>query len=332
MQFGLFGSAQAHRGANDPGAGFRDYVDYNVEAEALGFHASFLVEHHFTGIGQVSAPLQLLASVAARTTRLRLGTAVIVLPWHNPVLLAEAAATLDLMSGGRLDLGIGKGYRHSEFHGFAASIDEAEERFDEGLDLLVRAWTSDTRFSHRGRFWRFDDIVVEPPPLQKPHPPLWMAAGSEASIARVAARGANLLLDQFASVAAVAARIALFRQAVEASGRRFDPAMVAVARNVQIAHDAAEKVAALDHARRQHERMIALSQDPARRTRSHILSYADAPGASEAAALYGSADEVAAGIAALAAAGATTVLVNTGGTAREQLRRFAREVMAEFAT
>src|SRR5262249_57314007 len=82
---------------------FRHYVDTNVEAEALGFHSTFLVEHHFTGIGQVSAPLDLLAWVAARTTTLRLGTAVIVLPWHDPVLLAERAATLDLMSGGRLE-------------------------------------------------------------------------------------------------------------------------------------------------------------------------------------------------------------------------------------
>jgi len=83
----------------DPARDFRHYVDMNVEAEALGFHSTFLVEHHFTGIGQVSASLDLLAWVAARTTTLRLGTAVIVLPWHDPVLLAERAATLDLTYG-----------------------------------------------------------------------------------------------------------------------------------------------------------------------------------------------------------------------------------------
>ncbi len=125
MRFGLFGNAQARRSAADPAQGFRDYVEYAVEAEALGYHGVFLVEHHFTGIGQVSAPLHLLAWVAARTTTLRLGTAVIVLPWHNPILLAEQAATLDLMSAGRLDLGIGKGYRHSEFAGFCLPIGEA---------------------------------------------------------------------------------------------------------------------------------------------------------------------------------------------------------------
>src|ERR1700747_1643569 len=131
MRFGLFCSAQANTNefGLETGQGFRDYLDFNVEAEALGYHSSFLVEHHFTGWNQVSATLQLLTWLAARTTTLRLGTAVLVLPWHNPVLLAEQAATLDLMSGGRLDLGIGKGYRHTEFEGFCIPPEEAQARF-----------------------------------------------------------------------------------------------------------------------------------------------------------------------------------------------------------
>jgi hypothetical protein len=98
MRFGIFGSAQANSADLGPetGQGFRDYLDYCVEAEALGFHSSFLVEHHFTGWNQVSATLMLQACLAMQTRTLRLGSAVIVLPWHNPVLLAEQAATLDL--------------------------------------------------------------------------------------------------------------------------------------------------------------------------------------------------------------------------------------------
>src|SRR5919205_767894 len=142
MRFGLFGSAQARRGGpdDDSGAGYREFVERNIEAEALGYHSTFLVEHHFTGFGQVSATLNLLTWIGARTTTLRLGTAVLVLPWHNPVLLAEQVATLDLLSGGRLDFGIGKGYRHNEFVGFKLPMEEAGDRFEESIDIITKAW------------------------------------------------------------------------------------------------------------------------------------------------------------------------------------------------
>src|SRR5256712_4159662 len=150
MRFGIFGSAQAKRGGPDvdSGAGFREFVENNVKAEALGYVSSFVVEHHFTGFGQISATLNLLTWVAARTTTLRLGTAVITLPWHNPVLLAEQVATIDLLSGGRLAFGIGQGYRHHKFPGFCISIEEADERVDEFLAVLLHAWTSGTPWSH----------------------------------------------------------------------------------------------------------------------------------------------------------------------------------------
>src|SRR5438045_5191832 len=214
MRSGLFGSAAARRpnpseaAEFDSSEGFRDFIEYNVEAEGLGFHGTFVVEHHFTGYGQVSATINLLTWLGARTKRLRLGTAVIVLPWHNPVLLAEQAATLDLLSGGRLDFGIGKGYRYNEFAGFCVPMAEADARFDEALDVILKAWTADEPFSHRGKYWQFDNIVVEPPTAQRPHPQIWMGAGSEGSIRRVAAQGFNLLLGQYASPADVGRSIA----------------------------------------------------------------------------------------------------------------------------
>src|SRR5690349_22522652 len=119
MRFGLFGGATASPNATvSDSQVYGDFIDYVCEAEALGFESVFLVEHHFTGMGQVSASLDLLAYLAGKTRRMRLGTAVVVLPWHNPVLLAEQAATVDLLSDGRLDLGVGRGYRWNEFHGF----------------------------------------------------------------------------------------------------------------------------------------------------------------------------------------------------------------------
>ena len=120
MKFGLFGSAQAQRGGPDLdcGQGFRDFIDYNVEAEALGYDSALRGRASFHRLRPGSASLNLLTWLAARTTTLRLGTAVLVLPWHNPVLLAEQAATIDLLSGGRLEFGVGKGYRHNEFASF----------------------------------------------------------------------------------------------------------------------------------------------------------------------------------------------------------------------
>src|SRR5438477_10308872 len=165
MRFGLFGSATARHGGPDvdSGQGYQQFVEYNIEAEALGYCSSFLVEHHFTGFGQVSASLTLLTWVAAKTRTLRLGTAVLVLPWHNPVLVAEQAATIDLLSGGRLDFGVGKGYRHNEFAGFCIPMEESDGRFEEALEVIVKAWTSDAPWSHRGKYWQFDNVVVAAP-------------------------------------------------------------------------------------------------------------------------------------------------------------------------
>ena len=333
MRFGIFGSAQARRGGPDvdSGSGFKDFVEYNIEAEGLGFHSSFLVEHHFTGFGQVSATLNLLTWVGARTTTLRLGTAVITLPWHNPVLLAEQTATIDLMSGGRLDFGIGQGYRHNEFAGFCIPMDEADERFEESLAVLRKAWTSDTPWSHRGKYWRFDNVVVEPPTAQKPHPPLWMGGGRPVSIKRVAENGCNLLLDQFAPIEQIGERVALFKAECEARGRRFDPMSVAVTRSINVVTTAAERAKALEARLAARRRVAQLAQTPDGQNPSSILSYADTLEASEAGALYGTPDEIAAKLETLRAVGAEYVLLNsTGGAAT--LRRFAAEVAPAFAS
>jgi alkanesulfonate monooxygenase SsuD/methylene tetrahydromethanopterin reductase-like flavin-dependent oxidoreductase (luciferase family) len=332
MQFAIFGSAEA--GSERPGAalgdGFHDFVELNVEAEALGYCATFLVEHHFTGWNQVSATLQLLTWLAARTTTLRLGTAVLVLPWHNPVLLAEQAATLDLMSGGRLDFGIGKGYRHSEFEGFCIPPEEAQARFDEALEILLKAWTTRERFSHAGRFWRFQNVVVEPPPKQAPHPPLWTAAGSPASVKRAAERGHNLILDQFASAEMLGERIALFQAETAARGRRYDPRQVVVARDMFVVDNEREREAAIERNNRWHARTLSVSRAPDRAGGSHILAYAHTAQRQRESPLIGTPDEIVAKLQTLTAAGVEYVMLNAAGS-RANLRRFAREVMPHVA-
>jgi probable F420-dependent oxidoreductase len=330
MRFGLFGSAEAPRTTEgDQARGFREYIETMVEAERLGFYSTFLVEHHFSGSGQVSAPLDLLSWVAARTTSIRLGTAVLVLPWHDPVLLAERAATLDLLSGGRLDFGVGRGYRHSEFAGFGMPRDEAHARFDESLAVIRKAWRSDEPFSHSGQFWHYHQIVVEPPPAQKPHPPIWIAAGNPESVRSVAALGANLLLDQFASTEAIGERIALFKAECEARDRAFDSMDVAVARNLYVARDADDASAALARQASVHERMIERSRGPEGSKPSHIMAYAGKAGATEANALFGPPPEIVAGLQALRAVGVRYVLIS-GGDARQSMQRFATEAMPAF--
>ncbi len=123
--------------------GYETFIEYVIEADRLGFRQLFMVEHHFTGHGQVSASITVLAYLAARTKNIRLGTAVVVLPWHNPVLIAEQVATLDLLTGGRVDFGVGKGYRQAEFDGFCIPMAEATERFDEAMEVIRKAWTTE---------------------------------------------------------------------------------------------------------------------------------------------------------------------------------------------
>jgi alkanesulfonate monooxygenase SsuD/methylene tetrahydromethanopterin reductase-like flavin-dependent oxidoreductase (luciferase family) len=334
MQFGLFGAAQAQRGGPDvdSAAGFKDYIEYLIEAEALGYQSAFIVEHHFTGFGQVSATLNLLTWIGARTSTLRLGTAVIVLPWHNPVLLAEQAATLDLLSGGRLDFGIGKGYRHNEFTSFRIPMEEAEPRFEEAIDLITKAWTANERFSFHGRYWQFDDIIVEPPTKQKPHPPFWQGAGHPASIKRVAERGHNLLIDQFCPLETAGERLALYRTEMGARGFDYHPSQVGVARAFWVARNAADKEAALERRVAAQRRLTAISQRPDGHNTASIMAFSDTKAASEASALYGSPDEIARKLETLQGLGVEYVLLNGGGTSRDNLRRFAREIMPAFRT
>ena len=338
MRFGLFGSAAARRGSGefDSAEGYRDFIDYNVEAEALGFHGTFVVEHHFTGFGQVSATLNLLTWLGARTKTLRLGTAVMVLPWHNPVLLAEQAATLDLLSGGRLDFGIGTGYRYNEFNGFDVGMVEAREKFEESIDLILKAWTSEERFSHRGKYWTFNDIIVEPPPARKPHPVVWMGAGSERSIRDVARRGFNLLLGQYASPDDVAQNIAVFREAVEARGETWDATRVGVTRAFFVSESEQEREEALERRLANRLRQLKLATTPD----GVMLGGPDRADGDPneinlKSAIYGAPDQIAARLHDLEKAGVGYVLINGGGSGggergRRSLRRFAKDVMPLF--
>jgi len=337
MRFGLFGSAQARRpspGAEmtDSSQGFREWIENNVEAEALGFHSTFVVEHHFTGFGQVSASLNLLTWLGARTSTLRLGTAVLVLPWHNPVLLAEQAATLDLLSGGRLDFGVGKGYRWNEFAGFCVAMEEADARFDEAMDVITKSFVRDEPFSHRGRYWQYDNIVVEPPSETRPHPPFWMGAGSERSVRQVAERGYNLLLGQYDLAEDVIRHVAQFKADVEKRGRLYDPMEVGIARAIHFADTREELEAAQIRRFQGHVRINNLSRRPDGDERDRFAreDEAEVRRLCDETAIFGTPDDIAKKLEALRDGGVEYVLINFGGSIKN-IRRFAREIMPAFA-
>jgi probable F420-dependent oxidoreductase len=325
MQFGLFGGARTSRmGPQADSSGYGDFIAYVKQAERLGFGHVFLVEHHFTGHGQLSASLTLLSYLAACTTRIRLGTAVTVLPWHNPVLLAEQVATLDLLSNGRFDFGVGKGYRDQEFSGFCIPMDEASERFDEAIEVLRKAWTSVGRFSHHGRHWHFDSIVVEPAPMQQPHPPFWLGAGSKASICRAAREGYNLLLDQIASVEVTIERVSIFREECRRIGRPYHPMMVGVTRAFQLVHTNEERQQALLTRARVLKTIGGLASG-ARRAGSTIdsvlaLESNDAP-------LLGTPTEIVARLKELEAGGIELVLLVDPNASIAALQAFGAEIM-----
>ncbi len=191
MRFGTYFFLQAPPGSTDADI-LREEVDQMVLSEELGFDSVWLTEHHYADYGLSSAPTALMATVAARTERIRLGTAVYVVPFHHPLRLAEETATLDILSGGRLTVGLGRGNRPMEFYGHAVPQQQSRERMQEGVDVLLQAWTQD-HVDFEGAYWQIHNVPVYPKPLQRPHPPLAVAVTSPETIAWTASRGYAML-------------------------------------------------------------------------------------------------------------------------------------------
>jgi alkanesulfonate monooxygenase SsuD/methylene tetrahydromethanopterin reductase-like flavin-dependent oxidoreductase (luciferase family) len=190
------------------GQGAREVYDYQIEIiellEELGFDGIWVAEHHFREYGVVPSTFNLLSNLAARTERLRLGTGIVVLPLHNPIHVAEEAAMVDLLSNGRLQLGIGRGYQSVEFESFGLDLAEARDRFNEALDMIIGLWTEDD-FDFEGKFYRTGNAVtLMPKPAQLPHPPLHVAAVSPETVELYAARGLPILADPAATFRKIA--------------------------------------------------------------------------------------------------------------------------------
>jgi alkanesulfonate monooxygenase SsuD/methylene tetrahydromethanopterin reductase-like flavin-dependent oxidoreductase (luciferase family) len=188
VRFGLFFQAPAAPGRSHAER-YAEMIDLIGLADTLGFDVAWLAELHFGGaFSLLSHPLMAVPVIAQRAPRIRIGTAVSLLPLHHPLALAEQAATADLLSGGRLEFGVGRGSIPSQFHGFGVPVSENRARFDEALEIIRLAWTRE-RFSFTGTHYRVEEVSVVPRPVQRPHPPLRVAVHSAESFAHIAGTG-----------------------------------------------------------------------------------------------------------------------------------------------
>ncbi len=199
-----------------------DQMELMVAGEDLGFDSVWPAEHHFSEYGFCGSVQVSLAAVAARTSKIRLGTGVVVLPFHHPVRVAEDFAFLDQMSGGRIDFGVGRGYQPREFKGFGVKQEDSREIFDESINLIQKCWTEDS-VTFQGKHFQVEDLTVRPKPLQKPHPPIYMACLQPDTFEIVGRYGFNLLLSSSFGLSAERAKegLANYREARRQAG--FDP-------------------------------------------------------------------------------------------------------------
>ena len=205
-----------------------EQFDIMMRAEELGFDSVWPAEHHFSEYGYCASPAVMLAGLASRTQRIRLGTGVVVLPLNHPVRVAEEYAMLDLLSGGRVDLGVGRGYQPHEFAGYGVDQSRTREMFRESVEIIQNAWTKE-RFDYDGEFYRFRDLSVRPKPVQKPHPPMWMASLSSQTFDLCGQYGFHLMCAPVFGfdVNRGAAQIEEYRASLRSHGR--DPADYEVA-------------------------------------------------------------------------------------------------------
>jgi alkanesulfonate monooxygenase SsuD/methylene tetrahydromethanopterin reductase-like flavin-dependent oxidoreductase (luciferase family) len=195
---------------------YRNEIDQLTLAEEMGYDAVWLAEHHFSRYG-IGPSIHLTAAhLAARTSRVRIGTAVTIVPFLHPIRIAEEIAMLDHLSGGRIDWGAGRGYQRHEFEAFGVDITRSHLQFREQLQVIERSWTGE-RFSHQGEFYAFEDVQVLPTPVQDPVP-VYIAALSPSTIEWAAQNGYPVLADQFSPVSRLVGNRERYRPLAEANG------------------------------------------------------------------------------------------------------------------
>jgi alkanesulfonate monooxygenase SsuD/methylene tetrahydromethanopterin reductase-like flavin-dependent oxidoreductase (luciferase family) len=305
---------------------FEESIEQIQLAEELGFDFVFIAEHHFSNYGMSPAPLLQALAIAERTKRIRIGTAVLVLPVWQPLRAAEEIAVVDNLTGGRFFCGIGRGYQPHEFARFGVTNDDSRARFAEALDVLRLAWSQDTSFTYHGEYVDIaNPTVVWPKPYQKPHPPMLLAGTSEESLRLAAEYDLMSLVSGFAGTAAVRQMVlGLLRQKL-AYGKPVDSWELGAQTFSHVAPTNEEAREAAKYARWQNRAQRALNRGDVTNGRVNATSY-EGETDEEAfwnALYFGDPDRVRSKYLALAEAGATfaSCWMMTGGMPHELLMR-----------
>lgn len=219
---------------------YSEMLDEISTADQMGFDSAWLTEHHFLNDGYCPSSLVTGAAIAARTKKIRIGTGVLLMPLHDPVRIAEDAAVVDLISGGRLILGLGLGYRPEEFAGFGRSLKERKGRMEESIEILNKSWM-DGPFDHNGKYYKLENINVTPKPVQRPIP-IWIGAFTEPAIRRAARIGAPLYVPAIGVIPIVKYLFDMHSSLLKEYGRNPDDFEKPLVREIYISDQKSDKI------------------------------------------------------------------------------------------
>ena len=349
MDFGYFTLSDNHYEKNTRTANrlVSDILAEAIHADAVGLYSAWIGEHHFSSLGVLSCPDLVLANLAARTTRIRLAPAVTVLPLHHPIRVAEQWASLDLLSNGRVDFAAGRGYDRREYQPLGVDFDNNQALFEEGMAIVRRLWESDRPYTHRGKYYSFEDIAITPQPVQRPIP-AYVASFSKPSIELAARLGCGLVVAPFAvalSFGGLAQVAQLYKETCARHGTT--PGRLICSYFIHFADDAQQERAARERQVRYYKECVigALPGDPKTAPPSYRyfvdmvdrLAKVRPEDLTENAVLLGSPAQITATLKKAEAAGFDEVILyfNVGlkphAQVKEEMSRFMTEVAPAFA-
>jgi len=247
MDFGTFLLMQSPTAAPHAEV-FGRAVEIAQAADEMEFESIWCAEHHFSTYGYLSRPLMFSVHLANQTKKIRVGSMVVVLPLHHPLIVAEEIATADLLSGGRLDVGLGRGYQTYEFERFGQDLKESGDRFNEGVDVMLKAFEGKP-FSYDGKYYNFEETSVYPQPVQQPRPPIWVVGQSKFSIEATLKRGFNLVSGGFGVPIEMLREFRQHLDEIVAQQVSPPPFRISTQRPVYVTHDESELPAIIEHAR-----------------------------------------------------------------------------------